>query len=88
MTKKNLPLKTKNKTLQVLKYVLPLFVTECQKAVEIHHEKEVAVRIDETEPTLRAIHESHLPRPPKSVHEPPKQSRNDPTYIECLNHPK
>ena len=31
--KKNLPLKTK--TLQVLKYVLPLFVTKCQRAIKI-----------------------------------------------------
>ena len=27
-------------------------------------------------------------RPPKSVPEPPEWSRHDPTYVECLNHPK
>ena len=26
--------------------------------------------------------------PPKSVIEPPEWSRHDPTYVECLNHPK
>ena len=45
------PLKTK--TLQELKYVLPLFVMECQRAIKIHHQKEVVVRIVETVPTLR-----------------------------------
>ena len=28
-----------NKTLQELKYVLPLFVTECQRTIKIHHQK-------------------------------------------------
>ena len=28
-----------NKTLQKLKYVLPLFVTECQRVIKNHHQK-------------------------------------------------
>ena len=42
----------------------------------------------ETVPNLCANPESHQERPPKSVLEPPKRSRHDPTYVECLNHPK
>ena len=83
---KTLPLRTKTST-SVLN-VLPLFVMECQKAIKIHHQKEVAVRIVETVPTLLARHGSHRARPPKSVYEPPERSKHDPTYVECLNHPK
>ena len=86
MTKKISP--PENKTLQVLKYVLPLFVTECQTVVKIHYQKEVEVGIIKIVPTLRAIHESHRARPPKFVHEPPEWLRHGPMYIECLNHPK
>ena len=71
-----------------LKYVPPFFVTECQRAIKIHHQKKVVVRIVEIVPTLLARHRSHRARPPKSVHEPPERSRHDPTYVECLNHPK
>ena len=46
------------------------------------------MRIIETVPTLCASHGSHRARPPKSIHEPPKRARHDPTYVECLNHPK
>ena len=42
----------------------------------------------ETVPNLLAILKSHQERPPKSVIEPPKRSRRDPTYVKCLNHPK
>ena len=86
--KKKLPLKTK--TLQVSQNlkVLPFFVTECQRAVKIRHQKEVAVRIVETVPTPCANHGSHRARPPKSVNEPPERLRHDPMYVECLNHPK
>ena len=83
--KNALPLKTKQ---SALKYILLLFVTECQRAIKIHHKKEVAVKIVKTVPTLHAIHESHRARPPKSIHEPPEWLRHDPTFVECLNHPK
>ena len=46
------------------------------------------MRIIETVPTLCASHGSHRARPPKSIHEPPERARHDPTYVECLNHPK
>ena len=42
----------------------------------------------ETVPNLLTILESHQERPLKSVLEPPERSRHDPTYVECLNHPK
>ena len=35
----------------------------------------------ETVPNPPVIHESHQERPPKSVLEPPKRSRHDPTYV-------
>ena len=31
---------------------------------------------------------SYQERPPKSVLKLPQRSRHDPTYVECLNHPK
>ena len=82
------PAERQNKVLSKIKYVLPLFVTKCQRAIKIHYQEEVAVKIVETMPTLHAIHESHQAHPPKFVHEPPERSRHDPTYVECLNHPK
>ena len=42
----------------------------------------------ETVPNLLANLESHQERPPKSVPKPPERSKHDPTYVECLNHPK
>ena len=37
----------------------PFFFMEYQRAIKIHHQKEVAVKIVETVPALRVIHESH-----------------------------
>ena len=82
------PPENKNKVLSQNNYVLPLFVMECQRAIKTHHQKEVAVKNVETMPNPLANHESHQERPPKSVLMPPEQSRHDPTYDECLNHPK
>ena len=51
------PPKTKNKYKECqkhLSYVLPLFVTECQRAIKIHHQKEVAMKNFETVPNLLA----------------------------------
>ena len=39
-------------------------------------------------PNLLANLESHQEHPPKSVIEPHERSKHDPTYVECLNHPK
>ena len=71
---KSLPLRTKTST--NVPNVLPLFVTECQRAIKIHHQKEVAVRIIEIMPTLLTRHESYRSRPPKSVHELLERSRH------------
>ena len=69
--KKNLPLTTKT-PLQV-KTLLPLFVTECQRAITSHHQKEV-VRVNEDASSRLAEHESHQASPPKSDYEPLEQS--------------
>ena len=92
-TKINSPPENKNKykrllNVKTLKNVLSLFVTECQRAIKIHYQKEVAMKNFETVPNLLANHKSHQEHPPKSVPEPPERSRHDPTYVECLNHPE
>ena len=56
-------------------------MTECQREIKIHHQKEVAVTIVKTVPTLRAKHGLHGGHPPKSVYELPERSRHDPTYV-------
>ena len=66
--------RSENKTLQVPKYVLPLFVTECQRAIIIHHQKEVAEAIVSNALDLLAKHETHQACPPKTNHEPPERS--------------
>ena len=54
-TKINSPPENKNKYKYKNSYVLPLFVTECQRAIKIHHQKEVAMKNSETVPNLLAI---------------------------------
>ena len=66
-----LPLTTKT-PLQV-KTLLPLFVTECQRAITSRHQKEV-VRVNEDAPSQLVEHETHQASPPKSDHEPPERS--------------
>ena len=54
-TKIKSPPKTKNKYKECqkhLSYVLLFFVTECQRAIKIHHQKEVAMKNFETVPNL------------------------------------
>ena len=50
-------------------YVLPLFVTECQRPIRIHHQKEVAEVTVSNAPDPLAEHEAHQACPPKSNHE-------------------
>ena len=47
---------------------------ECQRAIEIHHQKEVVVAIVSNAPDLLAKHEAHQACPPKSNHEPPERA--------------
>ena len=48
------PPKNKNryKYAKNISYVLPLFVTECQRVIKIHHQKEVAMKNSEIVPNL------------------------------------
>ena len=47
---------------------------ECQRAIEIHHQKEVVVAIVSNAPDPLAKHEAHQACPPKSNHEPPERA--------------
>ena len=54
-------------------YVLPLFVTNCQRALT-HHQKKVAEATISNAPNLLARHEAHQECPPKADREPPEWS--------------
>ena len=54
--------------------ILPLFVTECQRAIRIHHQKEVAEANDEDALDQLSKHGSHQACPPKADHESPERS--------------
>ena len=81
------PPENKNKMQSALKICAPPFCDGMSKGNQ-NHQKEVAVKNVETMPNPLVNHESHQERLPKSVLEPPKQSRHDPMNDECLNHPK
>ena len=70
--KQKLPLTTK--TLYKCPNVLPIFVTECQRAIRIHHQKEVAEVIVENAQDLLVKHGFRQASPPKANHEPPERS--------------
>ena len=54
--------------------VLPLFVMECQRAIIIHHQKEVVEATVSNTLDPLAKNEAHQACPPKSDHKPPKRS--------------
>ena len=49
-------------------------MTECQRAIRVHHQKEVAEKSVSNAPDPIAKHEAHQACPPKSDHEPPEWS--------------
>ena len=66
------PPKTKISSTKYSSNILPHFVMECQRAIRIHHQKEVAKANIENVPNLLAKHGAHQACPSKSNHEPPE----------------
>lgn len=68
------PPKTKISYTKYSSNILPHFVMECQRAIRIHHQKEVAKANIEDTPHQLSKHGSHQANPSKADHESPKRS--------------
>ena len=56
------------------RYVLPLFVMNCQRAIKAHHQKEVVEEIIKHSPNQHVKPKTLQAHPPKSIHAPPERS--------------